>query len=80
MCLPSDNEADRFHRHEPRPDRQILPGANIMDFASVGAYSVVYKKIDKGIYYCNHNKVIKKKRNLPEMQKKFIQLKNLLNK
>lgn len=58
----------------------ILPGANIMDFASVGAYSVVYKKIDKGIYYCNHNKVIKKKRNLPEMQKKFIQLKNLLNK
>jgi acetyltransferase-like isoleucine patch superfamily enzyme len=58
----------------------ILPGANIMDFASVGAYSVVYKKIEKGTYYCNHNKIIKKKRNLIEMQKKFLQLKNLLNK
>jgi acetyltransferase-like isoleucine patch superfamily enzyme len=58
----------------------ILPGANIMDFASVGAYSVVYKKIDKGIYYCNHNKVIKKKRDLPKMKKKFLQLKNLLSK
>jgi len=39
----------------------ILPGANIGDYSSIGAFSVVYEKIEKGLYFSNHNKVIKKK-------------------
>jgi len=56
----------------------ILPGANIGDYSSIGAFSVVYEKIEKGLYFSNHNKVIKKKRDIDLMKKKMIKIKKYL--
>jgi len=56
----------------------ILPGANIGDYSSIGAFSVVYEKIEKGLYFSNHNKVIKKKRDIDLMKKKKIKIKKYL--
>jgi acetyltransferase-like isoleucine patch superfamily enzyme len=56
----------------------ILPGANIGDYSSIGAFSVIYEKIEKGFYFSNHNKVIKKKRDMALMKKKIIKIKKYL--
>ena len=56
----------------------ILPGANIGDYSSIGAFSVVYEKIEKGLYFSNHNKVIKKKRDIDLLKIKMIKIKKYL--
>jgi len=56
----------------------ILPGANIGDYSSIGAFSVVYEKIEKGLYFSNHNKVIKKKKKKNIKKKKIIKKKKNL--
>ena len=56
----------------------ILPGANIGDYSSIGAFSVVYEKIENGLYFSNHNKVIKKKRDIDLLKIKMIKIKKYL--
>lgn len=52
----------------------ILPGSKLEDFSSVAAYSVVYTKINKGIFYNpndkNKNQVFKL-RDIKKMEKKL---------
>ena len=56
----------------------ILPGANIGDYSSIGAFSIIYEKIEKGLYFSNHNKIIKKKRDIALMKKKMVKVKKYL--
>jgi galactoside O-acetyltransferase len=56
----------------------ILPGAVIKDYSSIGAFSVIYEKIEKGLYYSNHNKVVKKKRDIALIKAKMIKVKKYL--
>jgi acetyltransferase-like isoleucine patch superfamily enzyme len=46
----------------------ILPGAVISNYSSVGALSVVNIKINQGLYYSNHNKIVIKKRNIKKIK------------
>jgi acetyltransferase-like isoleucine patch superfamily enzyme len=39
----------------------LLPGTIIGDYSSIGAFSVIHEKIEQGLYYSNHNKIVKKK-------------------
>lgn len=57
----------------------ILPGADIGDFSSVGAYSIIYKKIEEGFYYSNNNKIVKKKRNLLKIKSLYRKIVRELN-
>ena len=56
----------------------ILPGAVIKDYSSIGAFSVIYEKIEKGLYYSNHNKIVKKKRDIALIKAKLIKVKKYL--
>ncbi len=57
----------------------ILPGAEIGDFSTVGAFSIVYKKIKSGFYFSNFSvrKEKNSKRNLKILKKNY---KNLVKK
>jgi galactoside O-acetyltransferase len=55
----------------------ILPGAEIEDFSSIAAYSMVIKKVKKGVFF-NGNNFTEKKRNVIEMNKKLKELKKIL--
>ena len=59
----------------------ILPGAEIGDFSTVGAFSLVYKKIKSGFYFSNFSNGKEKnlKRNL-KILKKFSKFKKKLKK
>jgi len=56
----------------------ILPGAIIGDYSSIGAFSLIYEKIEKGLYYSNHNNIVKKKRDIGLMKIKMTKLKKYL--
>jgi galactoside O-acetyltransferase len=56
----------------------ILPGTIIGDYSSIGAFSILYKNIEKGFYYSNHNKIIIKKRNISVMKIKMQKIKKYL--
>ena len=60
----------------------ILPGAEIGDFSTVGAFSLVYKKIKSGFYFSNFSNGKEKnlKRNLKILKKNFQNLKKKLKK
>jgi len=51
----------------------ILPGAEIGDFSTVGAFSLVYKKIKSGFYFSNFSigKEKNSKRNLKILKKNY---------
>jgi acetyltransferase-like isoleucine patch superfamily enzyme len=51
----------------------ILPGANVGDFSSFAAYSVIFKKIDGGIFYSKEKRVT---RDQEMIKKKLAFLKN----
>jgi acetyltransferase-like isoleucine patch superfamily enzyme len=54
----------------------ILPGGKVASFTTIGAYSVIYKSIEKGVYYSNRDKKdFKRKRNIIEIKKKLSRLK-----
>jgi len=56
----------------------ILPGANIEDYSSIGALSIIYKKIPKGLYYSNYNKIEVRKRDIALMKMKMKKIKKYL--
>jgi acetyltransferase-like isoleucine patch superfamily enzyme len=56
----------------------ILPGAIVGDYSSIGAFSVIHEKIEKGLYYSNHNKIVNKKRDIAIMKAKMIKVKKYL--
>jgi hypothetical protein len=39
----------------------ILPGANVGDFSSFAAYSVIFKKFNGGIFYSKEKKITRDK-------------------
>ena len=55
----------------------ILPRTEIQDFSSIAAYSVVMKKVKKGVFF-NGNNLTYKKRNITEMNKNLKELKKIL--
>jgi acetyltransferase-like isoleucine patch superfamily enzyme len=54
----------------------ILPGSNIGNFSSVGAFSLIYKTIKHGFYFSNFEKSdgVFKKRNLRQLNKNYKKL------
>ena len=55
----------------------ILPGAHLEDYSSVGAYSIIHKKIKSGYYFSNFNKKeIFKKRDLQKLKQKYLEVKS----
>ena len=60
----------------------ILPGAEIGDFSTVGAFSLVYKKIKSGFYFSNfsNGKEKKFKKKFKNFKKNFQNLKKKLKK
>jgi galactoside O-acetyltransferase len=58
----------------------ILPGGNVENFSTVGAYSIVFKNIKEGVYYSNRDKKdLIKIRNIKEIKKKLKKLKKNIN-
>ena len=56
----------------------LLPGANLGDFSSVAALTIVNKKINKGIFLIqSKTKELKKKRDLKLFDKKYLDYKKL---
>ncbi len=56
----------------------LLPGANLGDFSSVAALTIVNKKINKGIFLTqSKSKQLKKKRDLKLFEKKYLDYKKL---
>lgn len=54
----------------------LLPGTILGDFSSVGALTIVNKKINKGIFFIQiKSKELKKKRNLNLFKKKYLEYK-----
>ncbi len=57
----------------------ILPGANLKNFSSAGAYSIILKEINSGYFFSNNGKKeTLKKRNLKEIQSKYLKIKSAL--
>ena len=55
----------------------ILPGAHLEDYSSVGAYSIIHKKIKSGYYFSNFNKKeIFKIRDLQKLKQKYLEVKS----
>lgn len=54
----------------------LLPGANLGDFSSVGALTIVKKKINKGIFFQSRSKKIEKKRDIKSLKKLYKIYKN----
>ena len=53
----------------------LLPGTNLGDFASIGALTVVNKKINKGIFFQSKSKGKQKKRNIKLFEKLYKNIK-----
>tara|TARA_Y100001970_G_C14118113_1_gene794764 strand:- start:498 stop:1094 length:597 start_codon:yes stop_codon:yes gene_type:complete len=58
----------------------ILPGGNVGNFSTVGAYSIIFKNVKEGVYYSNRDKKdFIKIRNIKEIKKKLKKLKKSIN-
>ncbi len=58
----------------------LLPGTNLGNFASIGALTIVNKKIKKGIFFQSKSKKIEKKRNIKLFEKLYKNIKKNENK
>ena len=56
----------------------LLPGTNLGDFASIGALTVVNKKINKGIFFQSKSKEKQKKRNIKLFEKLYKNIKKIV--
>lgn len=54
----------------------ILPGGNVGNFSTVGAYSTIFKNIEEGVYFSNRGKKdLIKKRNIKAIKNKLNKIK-----
>jgi len=56
----------------------LLPGTNLGDFASIGALTVVNKKINKGIFFQSKSKEKQKKRDIKLFEKLYKNIKKIV--